>query len=83
MATNSIALTINGKPHRVAAGTTVSAAVLNAGIGTFRRSVTGQPRAALCGMGICFECRLTINGRTHQRSCQILVTEGMEVVTDV
>ena len=83
MATNSVQMTINGKPHSVAEGTSVAAAVLNAGIQIFRRSVTGEPRAPLCGMGICFECRLTINGRTHQKSCQILVAEGMEVVTDV
>jgi D-hydroxyproline dehydrogenase subunit gamma len=36
----------------------------------------------LCGMGICFECRVTIDGREHCRSCQIPCAEGMEVRTD-
>ena len=45
------------------------------------RSVTGEPRGPLCGMGICFECRATIDGMPHQRSCQILCAAGMEVRT--
>jgi sarcosine oxidase subunit alpha len=44
--------------------------------------VLGEPRAALCGMGICFECRVTIDGRTHQRGCMTIVVEGMDVATD-
>jgi sarcosine oxidase subunit alpha len=66
----------------VEAGTTVAAAVVSAGVVAFRRSVTGQPRGPLCGMGICFECRATVDGVMHQRTCQMLVREGMEVVTD-
>jgi hypothetical protein len=48
----------------------------------FRRSVTGEARAPLCGMGICFECRVTINGQAHSRSCQIPVADGQNVITD-
>jgi sarcosine oxidase subunit alpha len=33
-------------------------------------------------MGICFECRVTIDGASHARSCTLLCTEGMEVRTD-
>jgi sarcosine oxidase subunit alpha len=44
-------------------------------------SVTGEPRAPLCGMGICFECRATINGFAHRRSCQVLCEPGMDVRT--
>jgi len=76
-----ITLSINGRPITVPAGSMVSAAVTLAGA-TFRRSVTGEARGPLCGMGICFECRVTINGREHQRSCQIPCEPGMEVRTD-
>ena len=69
--TRSIALTVNGVTVAVASGTTVAAAVLLAGQPT-RRSVSGESRGPLCGMGICFECRVTIDGVPHQRSCQIL-----------
>ena len=76
----SLALKVNGLPLTVASGTTVAAAIMMAGVPA-RRSVTGEPRGPLCGMGICFECRATINGTPHQRSCQILCAEGMEVRT--
>lgn len=64
--------------RRVPAGTTVAAALLIAG-GIFRRSVGGEARSALCGMGICYECRATVDGRAHQRTCQLPCREGMRV----
>lgn len=66
----------------VPAGTVVAAAVAIAGRSSYRRSVRGEPRAPLCGMGICFECRVTIDGRAHCLSCQTLCEEGMQVVTE-
>lgn len=74
-----VALTVNGVAVQVNPGTTVAAAVLAAGAAT-RTSVTGEARGPLCGMGICFECRVTIDGEPHQRSCQILCAPGMRVV---
>lgn len=65
------------------AGSTVAAAVLKAGVNTFRRSVTGEPRGPLCGMGVCFECLVTIDGEAKWRSCQTLCRDGMDVRTDV
>jgi predicted molibdopterin-dependent oxidoreductase YjgC len=77
-----IKLTINNRPVEAEDGMTVAAAVCAAGIGVFRRSVTGEARGPLCGMGICFECRVAIDGAMHERSCNVLVRDGMEVVTD-
>ena len=74
-------LFVNGKPISVGQGTTVAAAVLIAGETAFRRSVTGEPRGPLCGMGICYECRVTIDGLAHARSCQIVCRDGIKVVT--
>ncbi len=78
----SVTLKINGASVTVPEGSMVSAAVVIAGTECFRRSVTGEPRGPLCGMGICFECRVMINGQSHCRSCQILCQDGMEVRTD-
>ena len=75
-----IVLTVNGVPLRVDSGTTVAAAVLMSA-SRARMSVTGEPRAPLCGMGVCYECRVTINGVPHQKSCQILCESGMDVQT--
>jgi D-hydroxyproline dehydrogenase subunit gamma len=77
----SISLTVNGVGLSVAHGTTVAAAVAMTS-GATRRSVSGEPRGPLCGMGICFECRVTIDGIAHQRSCQILCRPGQSVTTD-
>lgn len=79
----NIALSINGAPVTVPAGTTVAAAILSTGAAIFRLSITGDPRGPLCGMGICFECRVSIDGQPHRRSCQLECREGMEVATDV
>jgi D-hydroxyproline dehydrogenase subunit gamma len=76
----SISLTVNGAPVTVAPGTTVAAAVAMAADRT-RTSVSGEARGPLCGMGICFECCVTIDGMAHQRSCQILCRSGISVTT--
>ncbi|TFW11643.1 2Fe-2S iron-sulfur cluster-binding protein [Duganella callida] len=76
-----ISLTIDAQTISVAPGVSVAAAVALAGSGVTRRSVSGAARAPLCGMGVCQECRVTIDGRPHQLSCQTLCAEGMHVVT--
>lgn len=73
-------LTLDGRPLRVAAGTTVAAALAQGGDGTTRTSVSGQRRAPLCGMGVCQECRVTIDGQ-RRLACQTLCREGMQVET--
>jgi predicted molibdopterin-dependent oxidoreductase YjgC len=78
---STVEILANGKTLQVAPGITVAAALMNAGISAFRTSVKGEPRGPLCGMGICQECRVTIDDLPHQRSCQVLVTPGMRVAT--
>jgi D-hydroxyproline dehydrogenase subunit gamma len=76
-----IAVKVNGVSVSVSSGATAAVALMIAGQ-PCRTSVTGEPRGPLCGMGICFECRATINGVPHCRSCQILCESGMEITTD-
>jgi predicted molibdopterin-dependent oxidoreductase YjgC len=79
---NTITLSIDARELSVDAGVTVAAAIAMAGSGVTRRSVGGAARAPLCGMGICQECRVTIDGRMHQLSCQTLCADGMQVLTE-
>jgi len=79
---DSVTLSVNGAAVTAPAGAMVSAAIALAGVSLCRRSVSGEPRGPLCGMGICFECRVTIDGRAHCRSCQVVCRPGMEVRTD-
>ena len=80
--TERVTIHVNGEPVSVPAGTIVAAAVARAGVDRFRGSVHGQSRGPLCGMGVCFECRVTINGQLHCRSCLTVCESGMEVRTD-
>jgi hypothetical protein len=73
-------ITVNGKAVRVSEGTSVAAAMMTAGE-PCRVSVQGQPRGPLCGMGICMECRATVNGVPQRRTCQLVCAPGMEIVT--
>lgn len=76
-----IGITIDGQRVEVRAGISVAAAIMNAGGVRFRDSVTGTPRAPLCGMGTCFECRVIVDGESHVRACMIVVRDGMTVLT--
>jgi succinate dehydrogenase/fumarate reductase-like Fe-S protein len=46
-----------------------------------RTAVQGAPRGPLCAMGVCYECRVTINDRPHQLACQQTVQAGMRITT--
>ncbi len=77
-----VQLTVDGKPIEAYKGETVAAAMLAAGIRTFHKSHKHQqPRSLYCGMGICYECLVTINGVHAQRACITQVEEGMKIET--
>jgi aerobic-type carbon monoxide dehydrogenase small subunit (CoxS/CutS family) len=78
---SSLTVTVNGAPVVVPSGATVAVAMAIAGHAC-RTSVSGESRGPLCGMGICFECRVAINGKPHRPGCQILCESGMDVRTD-
>jgi D-hydroxyproline dehydrogenase subunit gamma len=77
----TVTLTLDGQAVRVATGTTVAAALAQARPpGATRRSVRGDVRAPLCGMGICQECRVQVDG-LRRLACQTQCREGMQVHT--
>ena len=84
----TVVFTFDGRRMQVPAGITLAAALEaldapggHSGPAPLRRSVTGEPRGVLCAMGICFECRVTIDGRAHRRACMEIVRAGMDVRT--
>jgi D-hydroxyproline dehydrogenase subunit gamma len=81
VAPRGVIIRVNGRPIEVVPGTSVAAALVNCNV-TARRSVTGEPRTALCGMGSCHECRVTVNGVAHVRGCLVEARDGMVVTTD-
>ncbi len=80
MRSEQIQITIDQEPMTVAAGSTVAVAIALAGLHC-RTSITGEPRGPLCAMGICFECRATVNGIAHSRTCQLLCEPAMDIRT--
>jgi sarcosine oxidase subunit alpha len=76
-----IEIVVDGTRHQVPEGIPLAAALMRLGITRFRLSVDGEPRAPVCGMGTCFECRVTVAGRKHQRSCLVACTAGLIVET--
>lgn len=71
---------VDGQPVNVPADANVAAAVARV-TRRFRLSPQRHPRAPLCGMGMCFECRVTIDGVPNVPACITPVCEGMRVAT--
>lgn len=78
---DAVTITVNGVPRRVPADATIAAVLLGLGQTAFRRDAHHAARAPLCGMGNCFECRVTIDGVAEVRSCLVTVRDGMHVET--
>lgn len=78
----ALAVTFNGQPLQVPAGTSVAAALLAAGVHRFRTSPpSGAGRAPYCMMGVCFECLLDIDGVPNRQSCLVPIAPGMVIRT--
>ena len=60
---NTFNITVDGEALTVPEGISVAAALALTGDPTTRQAVNGDPRAPFCGMGICQECRSTVDGR--------------------
>lgn len=76
----TVTVRVNGERVALPRGSMLIAALLKAKV-PCRISESGEPRTALCGMGICFECRAMVDGVPQQRTCQIVCKEGMTVET--
>lgn len=77
----AIRILINGKTLGAPAGCTVAVALAIADEAC-RTSVQQQERGPLCAMGICYECRVTVNGVPHRLACQTICASGMEIQTN-
>jgi len=72
---------VDGRLVPAAPGQTIAAALIGAGIVVFRHTPTGAPRGVFCGMGVCFDCLVTVDGLAEQRACMTPVRQGMRVQT--
>lgn len=79
--TDIVTIRVDDRELRVAAGVSLAAAMLAMDVLAFRRSVTGERRGPLCGMGSCQECRVTVDGVSHRRACLVTAVDGLQVST--
>jgi len=73
-------ITVNGRPVEAYPGESIAAVLMAAGRRVFRQTPLGHsPRGFFCGMGICFDCLVTVDGMPNVRSCMTQVYPGCVV----
>jgi succinate dehydrogenase/fumarate reductase-like Fe-S protein len=73
-----VELTVDAVAVSVASGSTLAVALAACAQPYARSSVSGQLRSTFCGMGVCQECRVTVDG-VRRLACQTLCEAGMQV----
>ena len=69
----------NGVFLEAAEGDSIAAALAENGITKLGSSRTGRPRGIFCGMGVCHECLVCVDGIPSVRACMTDVQSGMEI----
>jgi predicted molibdopterin-dependent oxidoreductase YjgC len=76
-------LTFDGREVTTHAGQTVGAALVDAGIRSWRTTRThGRPRGLFCGIGVCYDCLITVDGLANQRACLVRAADGMQLSSE-
>lgn|SRR5574341_2452110 len=78
----AVTILVDGAPLGANEGETIAGALLASGRRAWRRSPHGQPRGLFCGIGLCFDCLVTVNGTPKVRACLTPVAVGMVVETE-
>jgi D-hydroxyproline dehydrogenase subunit gamma len=74
-----VVLTLDGRPVTAYEGESVAALLLAEGIIATRVTRGGEPRGVYCGMGVCFDCLVVVDGVPNTRACVTWVRDGMSV----
>ena len=74
-----LSLTLDGRAVNAYEGETVAAVLLAEGHIATRKTRSGSPRGVYCGMGVCFDCLVVVDGVPNTRACVTWVREGMDV----
>lgn len=77
-----VRLRFDGAEIEALAGETIAAALAASDIVSVRQARSGAPRGPFCGMGACFDCLVTVDGRPNQRACLTKVADGMDVLSE-
>ena len=75
----TVTVTLDGQPVTAYLGETVAAVLFAEGLAQTRTTVSGEPRGVFCGMGVCFDCLVVVDGEPNTRACVTWVRDGMKV----
>lgn len=74
-------ITVDGEPVAGIAGQSIAGVLLAAGRRTWRTAPSGARKGVFCGIGVCFECLVTVNGERDVRACRRRARDGDDVRT--
>ncbi|QLD12060.1 (2Fe-2S)-binding protein [Microbacterium oleivorans] len=73
----------DGAPVPFRPGQSVGAALAASGITSWRTTRgAGEPRGLFCGIGVCYDCLLSVDGLRSQRACVTVARAGQDVRSD-
>jgi predicted molibdopterin-dependent oxidoreductase YjgC len=76
---SAVALSLDGRPVTAYEGESVAALLLAEGRLATRVTRGGEPRGVFCGMGVCHDCLVVVDGIPNVRACVTWVRNGMDV----
>lgn len=78
----TVTIYCDGKPVAALEGEPVAAALINAGIKSFRYTPKyHEKRGIFCAIGRCTDCMMIVDGIPNTRTCVTRVRDGMKVET--
>jgi len=78
-----VRLRFDGREIEALPGETIAAALAAADLVAVRQARSGAPRGPFCGMGVCFDCLVTVDGVGSRQGCLVPVRDGMTIETQV
>lgn len=75
----AVTISVDGAPLQAHLGESVAAALIAGGAAAIRATRGGSARGLYCGMGVCFECLMLVDGVPNTRACMTWVRDGMEI----
>ncbi|MEO7348445.1 MAG: (2Fe-2S)-binding protein [Terrimesophilobacter sp.] len=74
-----VSIIVDGVVLSAFEGESIAAAIMAGGENELREHESGEPRGYFCGMGVCFDCVMTVDGVPNTRACVTWVCDGMVV----
>jgi aerobic-type carbon monoxide dehydrogenase small subunit (CoxS/CutS family) len=79
-AKREVRFTFNGESFKGVEGQSISAALMATGVRELRKTrFDGEPRLIFCGIGICFDCVVVVDGVANQRACLVEINDGAKI----